>query len=53
VKTLLKTIKIGDKFADFVVLADYIFWQGDLNYRVDYTFQETVAEQLDFLGIIK
>ncbi len=44
VKNLVKSIRIGDKFADFDVLADYIFWQGDLNYRVDYTFQETVAE---------
>ena len=43
-KTLVKTIKIGDKIADFDVLADYIFWQGDLNYRIDFTFDETIEE---------
>lgn len=42
--TLVKSIRIGEKFADFDVLADYVFWQGDLNYRVDYNFHETVAE---------
>jgi hypothetical protein len=43
-KNLVKALKVGDKLADFDVLADYIFWQGDLNYRVDYNFQETVEE---------
>jgi hypothetical protein len=44
VKNLVKSIRIGDKFADFDVLADYCFWQGDLNYRVDHTFNETIEE---------
>jgi hypothetical protein len=44
VKNLVKAIRIGEKFADFDVLANYIFWQWDLNYRIDYTFHETVAE---------
>jgi hypothetical protein len=43
-KTLIKSIRLGEKFADFDILADYLFWQGDLNYRVDYNFDETVAE---------
>jgi hypothetical protein len=30
--------------ADFDVMGDYVFWQGDLNYRVDYSFDETVEE---------
>ena len=38
-------IKIDEKFATFDVLADYIFWFGDMNYRVDYEFHETI----DFL----
>lgn len=43
-KNLVKSIRIGEKFADFDILADYLFWQGDLNYRIDYTFDETVRE---------
>ncbi len=43
-KLLVKSIKVGDKIADFDVLADYIFWQGDLNYRVDYNFDQTIEE---------
>lgn len=43
-KTLLKTIKVGDKFSDFDVGADYLFWQGDLNYRVDYNYEEVIRE---------
>jgi hypothetical protein len=43
-KTLIKSIRIGDKFAEFDVTADYIFWQGDLNYRIDFTFDETIQE---------
>jgi hypothetical protein len=43
-KDLIKYIKVGDKFADFDVLADYIFWQGDLNYRVDFNFDETLQQ---------
>ena len=43
-KTLVKSIRICENFADFDILADYLFWQGDLNYRVDYNFNETVQE---------
>lgn len=43
-KNLVKSIRLGEKFADFDILADYLFWQGDLNYRVDYNFDETVSE---------
>lgn len=43
-KTLIKSIRICEKFADFDILADYLFWEGDLNYRIDYTFDETVRE---------
>lgn len=43
-KTLVKSVRICDKFADFDILADYLFWQGDLNYRIDYTFDETLRE---------
>ena len=35
-------IRIDDKFATFDVLADYVFWFGDMNYRVDYEFNETI-----------
>ena len=44
VKTLVKTIRVGEKFADFDILSDYLFWSGDLNYRVDYTFNQTLEE---------
>lgn len=42
-QNFVKSIKIGEKFAQFDVLADFIFWFGDLNYRVDCPFQETIT----------
>ena len=44
VKTLLKSVKIEDRFAEFDMVADYLIWLGDLNYRLDYTFQQTIEE---------
>jgi hypothetical protein len=43
-KNLVKSIRIGDKITDFDITADYLFWQGDLNYRVDYNYDEVIAE---------
>lgn len=43
-KNLVKYIKIGEKYADFDILADYLFWMGDLNYRVDYNYEEVIRE---------
>lgn len=43
-KSLVKSLRIGDKFAEFDILADYLFWEGDLNYRVDYEYDEVLLE---------
>jgi hypothetical protein len=43
-KNIVKHLKIGEEFANFDVTSDYLFWQGDLNYRVDYTFDEVLQE---------
>jgi hypothetical protein len=43
-KTLVKSIRIGDKLTDFDVMAEYLFWEGDLNYRVDYNYEEVITE---------
>lgn len=53
IKTLIKNIRVGQKFCEFDTLADYLFWQGDLNYRVDYKFYDVLKEinnnNIDFL----
>jgi hypothetical protein len=53
VKTLVKSIRLGEKIADFDIFSDYLFWSGDLNYRVDYDFYQTLEEldkkNLDYL----
>ena len=41
-KNIVKYLRIGEKFAEFDITSDYLFWQGDLNYRVDYSFDETL-----------
>ncbi len=43
-KNLVKSLKVCEKFAEFDVASDYLFWQGDLNYRIDFCFEETVEE---------
>jgi len=43
-KNLIKSIRVGDKFCEFDTMADYLFWQGDLNYRVDYIYDEVLNE---------
>lgn len=42
VKNSIQTFRIGNKVADFDVLADYTIWGGDLNYRIGYTWSETI-----------
>lgn len=43
IKNLTKQIRLPNiPFVDFDVAADYMFWLGDMNYRVDYPFQETL-----------
>lgn len=43
-KTIVKSIKFGEHICDFDVRSDYVFWMGDLNYRVDYIFKEVIEE---------
>lgn len=43
-KNIVKYLKIGDEFVDFDISSDYLFWQGDLNYRVDYNYDEVIQE---------
>lgn len=43
-KNIVKYLKIGENFGSFDVTSDYLFWQGDLNYRVDYTYEEVIQE---------
>ena len=34
----------GEKQFEFDCSSDVLFWQGDLNYRVDFNFDETIKE---------
>lgn len=43
-KTLLKSLRIGKKYCEFDCSSDFLFWQGDLNYRIDFSFEETTKE---------
>lgn len=43
-KNIVKYLKIADKYAEFDITSDYLFWKGDLNYRVDYGFDQTIEE---------
>lgn len=43
-KALVKCMKVGEKYLDFDVGADFLFWQGDLNYRIDYNYEEVIRE---------
>jgi hypothetical protein len=43
-KNIVKYLRIGEKYADFDITSDYLFWEGDLNYRVDFSFDETLDE---------
>jgi len=43
-KTLMKSVRIGEKQFEFDCSSDVLFWQGDLNYRVDFNFDETIKE---------
>lgn len=43
-KTLVKQIKVGEKICEFDTGSDYVFWMGDMNYRVDYIFKEVLEE---------
>ena len=43
-KTLVKSIKVGNGHCEFDTESDYVFWMGDLNYRVDYIFKEVIEE---------
>lgn len=44
IKNLTKLIRLPNMpIVDFDVAADYMFWFGDLNYRIDYPFNETLA----------
>lgn len=43
-KNIVDAFKLGDRFADFDILADYTYWFGDMNYRVDCSYDETVNE---------
>ena len=43
-KNLIKTLRIGEKFCEFDCSSDFLFWQGDLNYRIDYDYNLTIYE---------
>ena len=43
-KTLLKCLRIGEKHCEFDCSSDFLFWFGDLNYRIDLGFKETIIE---------
>lgn len=43
IKNITKLIRLPNMpYVDFDVAADYMFWFGDLNYRIDYPFKETL-----------
>jgi len=44
VKNIVKYLKIGDNHGDLDITSDYLFWQGDLNYRVDYDYERVIQE---------
>jgi len=43
-KNIVKYLKLGPNFGDFDITSDYLFWQGDLNYRIDYNYDEVIQE---------
>jgi hypothetical protein len=43
-KNLVKSIKVGNKTCEFDTESDYVFWMGDMNYRVDYIYKEVLEE---------
>lgn len=45
VKELISNIRIGNKIAEFDTQSEYLFWMGDMNYRVDY-FYDLVLEEI-------
>ena len=38
----LNNIKVGDKIISNDVYSDYLFWFGDMNYRIDFEFKMTI-----------
>lgn len=43
-KCLIDNIRVGNKAAEFDTQADYLFWMGDMNYRVDYIYDQVLEE---------
>ena len=43
-KNIVKYLKLGQNIGEFDISSDYLFWQGDLNYRIDYNYDEVIRE---------
>lgn len=42
VKKMVQQFKIENEEVHLDVLGDYVIWKGDMNYRIDFTFNETI-----------
>lgn len=43
-KGILQSVRVGEKTAEFDTQADYLYWMGDFNYRVDYIYEQVLEE---------
>lgn len=43
-KNLISSLRVGSKTAEFDTQSDYLFWMGDMNYRVDYIYDQVLEE---------
>lgn len=44
VKMLIESIRVENKISEFDTQSDYLYWMGDMNYRVDYIYDQVLEE---------